>query len=534
MDVDSFSPRLLFGITGHRDIDNRDKIRSIIRDEITSIQQRVSENTDNKPIPALLSPLAEGADRLAADATLDCENGELHAVLPLPPDDYKKTFSNNSARKELNSYINHALTTTVQPDREDTPGVFLDVGKSIVDTCDVLFAIWDGNSAKGKGGTGDIVKYARRHQTPLVWINPANLDEPIYENLNGFSLAHDQDITEFNQLSTDAENSQVYCRNKLEKLRDIEDIGTENLTDIDYVHSKFEEIFRIHCPLFYKADRASLNYQTRFKYASLIIYLLAAFAVGVISIQILFFSERPEIVLLESVAMVGILLIVYLGGRERWHENWLKYRTLAEKVRSRWFVGLSTQCTTDYIGPSPVHGSQLSSRWITDILIETWKRRSDEGESTDASVKTVKAFLRTHWLEDQIEYHQNNRDSSRRKNSILSITSYSIFLITLVASIVHGTELTGHSFTSSIVFVSLFLPAVGGAISAIRMSRDYETEALRSERILQLLHELDYQLDYISDCDSLVEWSREVEKILEIEHHNWRNIHEGKPLEPAS
>jgi hypothetical protein len=40
-----------------------------------------------------------------------------------------------------------------------------------VDRSDVLLAVWDGRPARGFGGTGDVVAYARRRGVPVevVW-----------------------------------------------------------------------------------------------------------------------------------------------------------------------------------------------------------------------------------------------------------------------------------------------------------------------------------------------------------------------------
>jgi hypothetical protein len=45
------------------------------------------------------------------------------------------------------------------------------VGHYVVDHCDLLIAIWDGQPARGRGGTADIVQYALdRHRRVLrVW-----------------------------------------------------------------------------------------------------------------------------------------------------------------------------------------------------------------------------------------------------------------------------------------------------------------------------------------------------------------------------
>lgn len=49
---------------------------------------------------------------------------------------------------------------------------FFEAGKFIVDQCDLLFAVWDGEKAEGLGGTGDIVNYARQKGRPFIQIDP--------------------------------------------------------------------------------------------------------------------------------------------------------------------------------------------------------------------------------------------------------------------------------------------------------------------------------------------------------------------------
>jgi hypothetical protein len=42
-----------------------------------------------------------------------------------------------------------------------------------VDRSDVLLAVWDGQPARGPGGTGDVVAYARARGTPVEVVWPA-------------------------------------------------------------------------------------------------------------------------------------------------------------------------------------------------------------------------------------------------------------------------------------------------------------------------------------------------------------------------
>ena len=47
-------------------------------------------------------------------------------------------------------------------------------GKYIVDECDVMLAVWDGERAHGRGGTADVVEYARENRRTIVHVNPVS------------------------------------------------------------------------------------------------------------------------------------------------------------------------------------------------------------------------------------------------------------------------------------------------------------------------------------------------------------------------
>ena len=49
---------------------------------------------------------------------------------------------------------------------------FLDAGQHVVDRSDRLIAVWDGDDAQGKGGTGDVVRYARERGIEVIVVWP--------------------------------------------------------------------------------------------------------------------------------------------------------------------------------------------------------------------------------------------------------------------------------------------------------------------------------------------------------------------------
>lgn len=44
----------------------------------------------------------------------------------------------------------------------------------MLDHCDVLVTIWDGQELQGQGGTGGTVTAARRRGLPIAWVHAGN------------------------------------------------------------------------------------------------------------------------------------------------------------------------------------------------------------------------------------------------------------------------------------------------------------------------------------------------------------------------
>ena len=55
--------------------------------------------------------------------------------------------------------------------RRDAPGAYAAVGAAVLEHSDLLLAIWDGEEARGRGGTAEVVQ-AAAYRMPVVWIHP--------------------------------------------------------------------------------------------------------------------------------------------------------------------------------------------------------------------------------------------------------------------------------------------------------------------------------------------------------------------------
>jgi hypothetical protein len=112
--------------------------------------------------------LAEGADQEFAALLLE-HGAALEVVLPCH--DYSKAFSSEEARARFESLRSAASSVTVLPFPWPCEQAFLAAGLIVVERSETLVALWDGEAARGLGGTADIVRYARElgREVTVVW-----------------------------------------------------------------------------------------------------------------------------------------------------------------------------------------------------------------------------------------------------------------------------------------------------------------------------------------------------------------------------
>jgi hypothetical protein len=217
-------PALAFrvGVTGARDLpaDQLPRIRvgvdailELVRSELSCLA-RMTEVRDayraDPPALHLLSPLAEGADRLVAQAALALDGVyRLHVPMPFPRCEYRNDFvhadpapgrgrANNplpappgdggtnadtfdrllaqaASKLELDGGRDDPAN-----DRYDEARSYEAVGRLVVRNCDLLIAIWDGKPGKGRGGTADTVRFAANFGPPVWWIHADRDQAPVW------------------------------------------------------------------------------------------------------------------------------------------------------------------------------------------------------------------------------------------------------------------------------------------------------------------------------------------------------------------
>lgn len=170
------------GITGHRDIDgNYQEVKSKLEIELKKI-------IDHHDKITLVSPLAEGSDRLFVHTAIEAGADKIKkmlVIMPFEKDKYIKDFKTDASKDEflamtpqdgVKQYKGIGVECKVIPCSTGKEDGYLKAGQSTVSKSDVLFAIWDGLPANGTGGTAEIIEFAKDLKKNIVIINPTNYE----------------------------------------------------------------------------------------------------------------------------------------------------------------------------------------------------------------------------------------------------------------------------------------------------------------------------------------------------------------------
>ena len=155
-------------MTGHRQFDGVAQTRAAA----TRIVAALRDQHGGLPLE-VWSSLAEGADRVVIEAVRACDPAaRLVVVLPLQSDDYRTDFVDPASAAEFDRLLAAADDTNVTgPDASGTrQSAYARAGLAVVDAVDVLVAVWDGEPARGPGGTAEIVAAAHAADREVVVI----------------------------------------------------------------------------------------------------------------------------------------------------------------------------------------------------------------------------------------------------------------------------------------------------------------------------------------------------------------------------
>jgi hypothetical protein len=170
-------PAFRIGVTGHRppglEAADLPLLRRQIRICLELIRRELTQSAASPAGLIIVSPLAEGSDRIVAEEGL-LLGYALHALLPFPREQYLQDFPTAESRRAFERLLAAATGVVELAGRRRQAPVETDayvaVGRRLVAESDLLLAVWNGQEASGAGGTGQVVLDAVHQHLLTIWI----------------------------------------------------------------------------------------------------------------------------------------------------------------------------------------------------------------------------------------------------------------------------------------------------------------------------------------------------------------------------
>ncbi|GLR47088.1 hypothetical protein GCM10007925_07990 [Sphingomonas astaxanthinifaciens DSM 22298] len=482
----------------------------------------------------LHTPLATGADQMAA--TVARRTGfEVRALLPLAADDYDADFKRGREKREFAQHLELAHEVFALPSEgADRNAAYVQVGRAVVASCDVLIAVWDGRDGNGPGGTAYVVDLALNLSVPVIHV-PIDRDtgtpgEPrliFGRDIIDYSarpLEGREDVTElvadvllprdtserghaleyFEEQEKTAnwriEYPLLLSLLRVKKLPKRFWHQTSIADDIAYEWKDVrdpgpEETRRPFAWSYGWANFLAIRYAQLFRSGHITNYVLSALAVNLA----LFGLIAPAIKIYLVMAELGVIGLLFCntnaGTQGDWHRKWLQYRYLAETLRP--FLYLKR---TGLVGPpfrneyahAPMHrrGGADWTRWYAAAV---WRQMGwPNGELTSEGIRQLATDAVTEQLLPQAAYHKVNAERMHKLdhrlheigNFLMGAVIAACFLYLIGYFVMHDWT---KSLTGPFIFLTAGLPAIGAAVFGMRGHGEHLLAASRSAHTVEAL-----------------------------------------------
>jgi hypothetical protein len=590
-------PRLPFvlsvGVTGHRlDTLSPETIAALSK-RIAAALKAISETalqihkrganlfSSDEPRFDFVSPLADGADQIAAEAALDL-GYRLHAILPFPRAEYRGDLIGPEAQARFDTLLAKSESVLELPgERADELEAYVMTGRATVAHSDVLIAVWDGLKARGRGGTAEVVEMAVARGVPVVHIfpddeNPSQLlwaaFDPVVDTSGvdpmserPLDLAHVEQMLAALLLPPPGKQEEHFVTRffaeKLPKIRPrmeyaillavagVRPIRRSDLTvqtGRDWVRKEWQQ-FRDDCIVPHEVAVNSEFLESAYTWPDLLATHLAqtyrsghifSFVFGGLAVcmglaAFMFPHLKFQEAFAELIITVAIILNAHIGTQQEWHRRWLDYRQLAERLRpmrSLKLLGIA--------GPDPpgTETNPVPERWIDWYAMRTWRSMGvPSGFIDPVAAGHLAEKIGDHEVAPQVSYHEGNAHRIDLLDQRLEKIGTSLFFITLVASNItligigiHASFVTlyGNWFT----LISAGFPALATAVFGIRFQGDFGGDALRSLATARTLRQIDQELHKGTSLSRAADLTEQAARIMLGDLDEWRLVNQQRDL----
>jgi hypothetical protein len=396
---------LVVAVTGHRDLVPAELPR--IRERVREFLGQLRDNYADRGV-AVMSSLAEGADRLIADAALEL-GIPLTVPLPMPKDLYLRDFETAESREAFGRLCAAAVDVfelpitpgnTAETIAEPGPNrsrQYAQVGVFMCAHCHVLLALWDGKHSDQLGGTSQVIRFHHDDVMPgytargaagrliladdesdLVYHIVCSRDRPDGAPADGLApldscwytsddqnprvrqmpFRHRQVFDRTNEFSRDVQRHAERIEQEKYSLLSDEQAAVmpPGLQDINH--------------LFCAADWLAIRFQKRVLHTLRATHV-CVFLTGFAYVSYTDFKSDRSFLLLLLAVMILASGINYLAKRGAWHRKYLDYRTLAEGLRVQFYwaaAGVTSGNVTKFAHDNFLQMQDPELGWIRNVM----------------------------------------------------------------------------------------------------------------------------------------------------------------------
>lgn len=551
--IDSRIPfRIRIGVTGHRQLTDEEilseKIRQVLQKGILTLfedSNKVLRSIPNTSIVfSILTPLAEGADRLVAKEVLKFPSSRIEVVLPLAKEDYLDDFQTTESRQEFEELVKKArrpITLKEKTLKEESPEkdqaearrkAYEDVGRYVVDNCDVLIALWDGEPSRGKGGTAEIIEYAKKKKHPVIIIS--TLSPHGISIIKGYGI-NTQSLIQFEMFNSFPvqKDYQIYLDNICKE--------TFGNPEGERLPDKVKNLVKEKLlPYYVRASKIAKQNQDLYLFTGTVAYSLSAVAIAFVAIGILSRILSPYAFFLEFFLLGFVFFLVSFANRQKTHKKWIESRFIAERIRSaKFFVACGMEMSP--IGIPPYMGiAHQADDWMVKAFHEIWNSLPVMSGCQSENIHHYRNFVQKRWIQDQINHHKRNQIKKKKISRLLERCGIGIFFVAMIVAITDAIfHLDSHKAHPSgiihvLIFLAVVLPSVGAAIGGIRTHREYSRLERRSGNMEAVLSDFDERISRISTPGELEKFIKETDELMLRETQDWLMLMRFVELKPGA
>ena len=439
-----------------------------------------------------LSSIADGSDQLFSQQARAI-GLSWHAILPLPRAEFAQDFTPSewSAVEEDLAAADHVrVIDTVDGDREES---YLDCGIETVNGADVLLAFWDGDPARGKGGTADVVRYAKSIGKPLMIID-GDTHEVRRENWNRLETG-DPVLADLNELP-EAESGR-----------------TENPFKAP------DAIFHFQQKCDYHASRGAPQFR-RLIVSTVLLHIIATLIAAATVAYGLHLLALPWVELLCVTLGLGTALVIRHHLHS--HHSWVRCRLAAEFCRSAlatWGLPRAAPLLQD-----------LDIAWARGLTRALYILHTRSSAARPVPIEEFKRIYLSKRVDDQLAYYDRQVDRAlplfKRLTAGFWIATSFAFAITACYAVTRtvDTAMPDLLRATAFVFLPISLPVAAASVISIISINDLQRRVARYREMRTLLEASRLQVSCCQTWNSIEHVVLRTERALLQEVIEWHSL----------